>query len=716
MAQLVKKIGRAKNLLIELGTEELPPKSLKILGKSFSKNFFKGLVESGIAMDKPGNCKYFATPRRLAVWVKGVIPKQPDQIEEKRGPAIQAAFSDRGEPTPAALGFAKSCGIPVNRLKKKVTDKGSWLVFEKKVKGNKLHVVITQCMEDAIKNLPIPKRMRWGSGDAEFVRPAHWLLALYGSDVVKTEVLGLKANRFTRGHRFHCPDELKIPSADRYLNTLKTTGFVIADYEARQSAIVKQINRVASKADAKVVVDQKLLDEVTGLVEWPVALVGEFSEKFLKLPKEVLVSTMVDHQKYFHLTNKTGKLVPLFITVSNLKSRTPKRVRQGNERVLRARLSDAEFFWHTDQKSRLDQRIESLKGVMFHNKLGSIYDKTIRIGLLADAVAACLEVDRDIVQRAVKLCKTDLVTDMVGEFPELQGTIGKYYARNQGEDKMVVNAIDEHYLPRFAGDKLPSSTVAQCVAIGDRLDTLCGIFASGEIPTGDKDPFALRRAALGVVRIMIEGKLDLSLKSLIGDGMKLYAESELKNINADEGTAKQLYDFCGERLKGYFQTLDFSSEQVASVLACAPNSPLDYARRLEAVNHFFRKRRGAAESLTAANKRIANILSKSSKSSVEEILSANIVFDKKLGSEEAEMALADSVEAISKEVTACFAENRYDTGFERLATLRTPIDQFFDQVLVMHEDKSIRDNRIALLMKIRQLFLGVADISRIKID
>lgn len=712
MAQARKTTGRRKNLLIELGTEELPPKALKNLAQSFAQNFFSGLVTAGLVENKPNQYQYYATPRRLAVWVKGVSPKQPDQIEQRRGPALQAAFDPQGNPTAGAHGFAKACDVPVARLKKVVSDKGAWLVFEHKVKGKKLNTLVTQCLNDSIKALPIPKRMRWGSSDVEFVRPAHWLLALYGSDLIRTEVLGLKADRFTKGHRFHCPTILKIASADRYLNTLKLNGFVIADYSIRQAMIVKQATRLAKKANAEVVIEQNLLDEVTSLVEWPVVSLGEFEQRYLKLPNEVLISTMVAHQKYFHITNHKGKLMPLFVSVSNIKSKTPKRVRQGNERVLRARLADAEFFWHTDQKIKLHDRVDALKGVLFHHQLGSIYDKTIRVEKLAATIATKLNIDKKDTQRVARLCKADLVTDLVGEFPQLQGTIGKYYALKQGEDKNIADAIDGHYKPRYANDKLPSNPLAQCVALADRIDSLVGIFALGEVPSGDKDPFALRRAALGVLRIMIERKLELDLLELFSRAMKQYANSPAKNITTDNSVVEQVFEFTNERLKGYFQAHGFSTQQIASVQAGKPVKPLDFANRLQAVRHFFSKRRVAAEALVSANKRIANILSKANL----HLDGDTIKFSSKLTTDPAEKQLAKSVKSISKEVKECFSAAQYDKGLNKLAVLKAPIDKFFDEVMVMHDDPAIRNNRLALLGKIRQLFLGVADISHIRVE
>lgn len=709
MAKTNKSLRRRKNLLIELGTEELPPRALKLLAESFSNNISQGLIEAQLVEEKKCQTKYFATPRRLGVWIKDVLPKQPDQTEEKRGPAIQAAFDNDGKSTAAANGFAKSCGVEVRKLKQMHTENGSWLVFEKKSKGKNLNSIITEVLHESIARLPIPKRMRWGQSDVEFVRPVHWLLALYGSDPIRTEVLGLKSSGYSNGHRFHCPGKLKIASADHYLSTLKTTGFVIADFQVRQALIVKQVNWLASKVNANAQVDQQLLDEVTGLVEWPVALIGKFDERYLKLPKEVLVSTMVDHQKYFHVTNKKGKILPRFISVSNIKSKSPKRVCQGNERVLRARLSDAEFFWKADQKIKLDERIEPLKSVLFHNKLGSIFDKTTRIEKLAVTIAIHLGVEKLKVERVSRLCKTDLVTSMVGEFPALQGTIGKYYALGQGESKEVSKAIEEHYLPRFSGDALPGNDLGLCVALADKIDSLVGIFAAGEIPTGDKDPFGLRRSALGIIRIIIEEKLDLDLLHLLSEGLQLF--TNLNKIDTDSEIVQRVYDFTSERMKGYFQSLEFSLDEILSVQACNPVKPLDFFYRVQSVKKFFRKNKSAAESLAAANKRIANILIKSDNKG-----DGASKLNRALLSEDAEIHLLESLDSIRPDVISSFENSSYDKGFEKLSTLKQPIDKFFDSVMVMYEDKAIRDNRLALLSELRHLFLAVADISKMRID
>ena len=709
MAQPRKVVGRRRNLLVELGTEELPPKALRALSESFASTFFRGLVDAGVAEDLPGRVKSYATPRRLAVWVQGVLPKQLDQVEERRGPAIQAAFDSSGNPTPAAEGFARSCGVNVSKLRKTVTEKGTWLSYQRKVRGEPLSQILNESLSASVRALPIPKRMRWGDSPEEFVRPVHWLLALFGSDLVKTEVLGLKSDRFTRGHRFHCPDMLRVPSADRYVSTLKSTGFVLADYDARRNLIEKQVNRLAQKQGGKAIIEAPLLDEVTGLVEWPVALLGSFQDRFLKLPKEVLVSTMQDHQKYFAVNNDKGRPMPMFIAVSNIKSKSPKRVRQGNERVLRARLWDAEFFWETDQKKKLENRVEDLRGVLFHFRLGSIYDRTLRLEKLAKRIARRLDVDQAKSAEAARLCKTDLVTDMVGEFPELQGVIGRYYAISQGVDRKVADAIDGHYMPRFSGDSLPGNGIGQCVAIADRIDLLTGIFACGEVPTGDKDPFGLRRAALGVLRIMIEGKIKLDLKELIDTALAQYSKAGLEKIDTGPDVSKQVFDYMTERLRGYFVSRGHSADVYSAVAAVRPTQPLDFYLRVKALDRFFSKRKGAAESLASANKRIANILAKSGDDEIGK-------FSKRLATVEQERDLASAVSELGKQANSEFASGKYEKGLETLAGLRSPVDAFFDQVMVMDENPVVRANRLALLARIRELFLGVADISQIRVD
>ncbi|MCY3769198.1 MAG: glycine--tRNA ligase subunit beta [Gammaproteobacteria bacterium] len=705
--------GRPKNLLIELGTEELPPKALKRLGQSFARGIFTGLVEAGVMQNKEANYRYYAAPRRLAVWARDVHPVQPDRNEERRGPAVKAAFGADGNPSNAARGFAKSCGVDVHQLKRRKTGKGEWLVYESTVKGKRLGTILTECLNEAVRALPIPRRMRWGTCEEEFIRPVHWLLVLHGSEVIRTGVLGLKAGRYSRGHRFHCPGELRILSADRYLGTLKTDGFVMADYESRQSTIVKQATRLARKAGAHAVLDAPLLEEVTGLVEWPVSVLGRYDDRFLKLPVEVLTSTMNRHQKYFHLVNGKNEPVPLFVAVSNLKSRAPARVRQGNERVLRARLSDADFFFEADQKVPLEERIDDLKEVLFHHTLGSVYDKSRRIRKLAGVIAGQLGIEGESVREAAALCKADLVTDMVGEFPELQGTMGKYYARRQGWNRKIADAIEGHYFPRHAGDQLPGSAAAQCLALADRLDTVFGIFLCGEMPTGDRDPFALRRATLGILRILVECRLDLDLLDLYRQASTLYVHVEVAG-NREPGlepVIELVLAFSDERLKGYFIAQGFDAEAIAAVLAGRPTRPFNSYLRLKAVSELFTTDRTIAESLAYSNKRIANILSKAGRSHPD-----SMDLDSGLLTEPAEKALAESVERIEEQVFDCFENEDYDRGFNRLSALGAPIDTFFDQVMVMHDDPAVRANRLALLARIRRLFLGGADLSKMRLE
>ena len=700
---------RARNLLIELGTEELPPKVLHKLGQAFAAVFFNSLVEAGVATRGEGMFRYFASPRRLAVWIKQVAPRQEDRVEERKGPSIKAAFDDDGNPTRAALGFAGSLGVGVDKLQRKETDKGTWLVYQQKIPGEKIQVLAQAALELAIRKLPIPKRMRWGDSPQEFVRPVHWLLAMYGSDPLKLSVLGLDADCWSYGHRFHAPRKLRIMSADRYLKTLKTDGMVIADYEERRNLIEKQVNRIAARMKTTAVIDPDLLDEVTGLVEWPQALYGEFDQKFLQVPSEVLVASMKDNQKYFPLVDANGKLHAGFITVSNIKSSSPKRVRSGNERVLRARLADAEFFWHGDQKTPLIDRKPALAKVLFHEKLGSILDKVERIRVLATAIGINLKANQAHIDRACDLCKSDLVTDMVGEMPELQGLIGRYYAANQGENKVVSIAIEQHYLPRFAGDVLPDNHVARSLALADRLDSLAGIFACGEVPTGDKDPYGLRRASLGVLRIMIEDGLVLDLKQLVAMALAQFSDSENDELDTSQKVADQVYNFVTDRLRAYYQPLGYDGSAISAVMAVAPTSPVDFDHRLHAVSAFFGEEKEAAQSLASANKRIANILSKQAGSVPETV-------DKNLLQEKAEIALYDKVLTISESVDKHFAKGNYRKGLAGLAKLRTPVDRFFDEVMVMDEDVRVRSNRLAMLSEIRALFLQVADISQLRVE
>ena len=715
MATQKSRPARRANLLIEIGAEELPPRTLNKLAEAFAAELARGLVEAGVLDDQPDNCRCFATPRRLAALLRDVSAKQPGRMLERRGPSLQSAYDQQGKPSRAAEGFAQSCGVAIAQLETLKNERGAWLVHRQKVDGLKLADIVTNCLAESVRQLPIAKRMRWGEQAVEFVRPVHWLLALHGGAVVKTQVLGLQADRFTHGHRFHANHKLRIPNADDYAALLESKGKVIADFDQRRSTIEKQLAQLAGKAGARVEADADLLERVTGMVEWPQAVRGDFDRRFLKLPGEVLVSCMSTHQKYFHLTDDKGKLLPGFITVSNIKSKAPARVRKGNERVLRARLADAEFFWNSDLKTPLASRTEELKGVLFHRQLGSLHDKTVRVARLARLIAKQLDADAERAERAALLCKADLVTDMVGEFPELQGTMGRYYAQKSGEEKPVADAIEQHYWPRRrfdkqggdkeGGDKLPRTAIAQSVAVADRLDSLTGIFAAGEAPSGDKDPFALRRAALGVLRILIEKQLDLDLCQLLQASRDSYESADKVAVTPDADTVERVFEFMLERLKAYYQQMGYSAAQLASVMACRPPRPLDFDRRLKALSRFFAERPEAAESLAAANKRIAGILGKAKTQNVPEH------YDESLFQHNAETELARQLEKIGAQVQVCFSANRYDKGFAALSKLKQPVDAFFDGVMVMDKDAAIRNNRLALLSRIRELFLGAADIS-----
>lgn len=700
--------ARPRNLLLEIGTEELPPKSLKTLGERFAAGVFEALREAGVAPGGRESYRWYATPRRLAVWVGKVKPRQPDRIEERRGPSVRAAFDEHGRPTPAALGFARSCGVDVERLGRQAGDRGEWLLYRRKVEGEHIRDIVEQALDRALRGLPIARRMRWGNHTQEFVRPVHWLLAMYGSDSLKVSALGLRAGSSTRGHRFHSGGEIRIVSADRYLDTLKKEGQVIADYGERQKLIERQVTRLARRNGGTAVMEQALLDEVTGLVEWPQALYGEFDRRFLKVPPEVLVSSMRDHQKYFHMQDDRGRLLPGFVAVSNLRSRSPKRVRSGNERVLRARLADAEFFWLGDQKQSLESRREALDRVLFHERLGSIGAKVERMRALALEIAGQVGADAALVARACDLCKADLVTDMVGEFPALQGIVGSYYAANGGEHRTVSNAIRGHYLPRFAGDALPRGPVARCLALADRIDSLAGIFACGEVPTGDKDPYALRRAALGILRILIEERIDLDLHRLIGSAMGLL-DGHGEGLDTSERSVERVHGFVTDRLRAYYLSMGFDALEIAAVAAVAPRTPLDHHRRLVAVHEFFGTSPEAARSLASANKRIVNILANRE-------VAGDRAPDSTLLRDEAEFALARKLDKVGAKAERHLAKGRYGRALVALAGLKKPVDRFFDQVMVMDGDPAIRDNRLALLARIRNLFLAVADISVVRVE
>ena len=682
-----------QDLLVEIGTEELPPKALPTLSAAFTDGIIKGLAEAGLQAE---TVIPYAAPRRLAVWVKGVAAQQADQIIEKRGPAIKGAFDAEGNPTKAALAFAASCGVSVAELGKLETDKGAWLVFRQQQAGQATAALFPAMVEKSLAALPIPKRMRWGSGTAEFVRPVHWLVMLADDSVIDAEILGIKTGRESYGHRFHAPEAVSITSPATYAAQLQT-AFVVADFAARRDTIREQVQTTAASFGGTAVMPDGLLDEVTALVEYPNAVAGKFEERFLDVPQEALISTMQDNQKYFALVDANGKLMSHFITIANIASRDVTRVAEGNERVIRPRFSDAEFFWTQDKKQTLASRRDGLKTMVFQQKLGTLYDKSARVAQLAAYIADQLGADAALAVRAAELGKCDLITNMVFEFTELQGIMGRYYANHDGEAAEVAAALDEQYMPRFAGDALPSSTTGQILALAERLDTLAGIFGIGQKPTGAKDPFGLRRAALGALRLLIEKQLPLDLADLLDKA----ADNLTAQLGSKPATTETL-DYILERLRGYYQEQGIGAAVVEAVAALKPTQPLDFDRRVKAVAAF--RQLTAAESLAAANKRISNILKKVD-GELPETVNADLL------QLPAEQALAQAVQAQQDKVLPLFASGDYEAALLSLAELREPVDQFFDDVMVMADDVALKNNRLALLNSLRGLFLRVADLS-----
>lgn len=690
------------SFLLEVGTEELPPRALRGLSEALGAAVRSGLGKARLDFE---GVRIYAAPRRLAVLVAGLASAQPDAIEERRGPALAAAFDSDGNPSKAAQGFARSCGVEVDALEKLETDKGAWLVFRAPQRGRTVHELLPGIVSDALAALPIPRRMRWGAMDEAFVRPVHWLVMLYGEAVVPARLFGLDAGRDSRGHRFHHPERITLAEATAYAPLLATQGRVVADFAERREAVRAQVMEAAAALGARAEIDPALLDEVTAMVEWPSAVTGRFEERFLQVPEEVLISVMKAHQKYFHLRGEDGRLLPAFVTVINIESRDPDAVRAGNERVIRPRFSDAMFFWDQDRKQALAQRLPALKQVVFQRGLGTLHDKSARVATLARAIAVVIGGDELRAERAALLAKCDLVSDMVGEFPELQGIMGGYYARHDGEHEEVGQAIAEQYLPRAAGDTLPASSAGQALAIADKLDTVVGVFGIGQAPTGDKDPFALRRAALGVVRIMIERGLALDLRALIATAFDSY---RMQSARVESGTElqEQTYAFIMERLRSYYQEAGIGSEVFESVISRRPVRPLDFDARIRAVQAF--RAMPEAASLAAANKRIANILRK-----IDETVPDGV--DDALLREPAERALAVAVRDARERLMPLIASGDYGAVLGHLAGLRAEVDAYFDSVMVMCEEAALRRNRLALLRDLQQLFLHVADLSALSI-
>lgn len=685
----------SQSFLVEIGTEELPPKALKSLYLSFQQGIDDGLRAANLAA---GVSHAFAAPRRLAVLVENLAARQPDQAIEKLGPNVAAAFDKDGKVSKAAEGFARSCGVAFEQLERVATDKGERLVWRSVQPGKSSAELLPGIVDTALEQLPIPKRMRWGARRAEFVRPVHWVVMLLGSEVLDAEILGIKAGRDSRGHRFHSNRPVAINSPAEYQLTLENDAYVIADFNERRGRIRTQVEALGDKLGGRAVIDEDLLDEVTGLVEWPVALAGGFEQRFLAVPQEALISSMKEHQKYFHVVDANGRLMPHFITVSNIESREPDRVVAGNERVIRPRLSDAAFFYETDLKTPLHERREKLRTIVFQDKLGTVFDKTERIAALAAHIAAQIGGDTDWAARAGRLSKADLVTGMVGEFDDMQGIAGEYYARHDGEPAEVAQAIREQYLPRFAGDELPATATGVSVALADRFDTLVGIFGIGQPPTGSKDPFGLRRAALGILRMIVEKGFDLDLRDCLTQAQRQYPQFADQADLVDKVLAYML-----ERFRAWFEDENIPAEVFMAVSAKNLSRPLDINQRVQAVFRFSLLPEAAA--LASANKRVSNILAKRADQGALPAL------DDALLVEPAERELARQVAAQAQQVQPLFAARKYREGLEQLAGLREAVDRFFDNVLVMAEEDAVRNNRLALLEQLRGLFLEVADIS-----
>ncbi len=685
------------DLLIEIGTEELPPKALLKLSQAFTDGVKAGLEKAEFPF---AGIKGYAAPRRLAVIVEQVAVRQPDREVERKGPAVKAAYDGEGNPTKALLGFCRSCGTQPEQLERIDTPKGEWLMFRKQEIGKSLEELIAGIIEAALNGLPIPKRMRWGAGEEAFVRPVHWLVVLYGDQVIPCTILGQQASNLSYGHRFHHPEPLQLERPTDYPAVLREPGKVIVDFAERRERIREMAEQAAAAEDAKAVIDPDLLDEVTALNEWPNPIVGSFEQRFLEVPPEVLIEAMQDHQKYFPMVDGEGKLAPRFITIANIESREPALVVAGNERVIRPRFSDAAFFWEQDLKHPLEDRLDSLKGVVFQKNLGSLLDKTLRVQGLAGRLAEMLGADKTRAERAALLCKCDLMTDMVYEFTSLQGIMGRYYAEKGGEHPDVAAALDEVYMPRFAGDELPASEPGRILALADRIDTLTGIFAAGLKPTGEKDPFGLRRASLGVLRILIETPIDLDLREMI-----VHAVEQLPQQLAKGDTVDEVFQYVMERLRAYYHERAIKPEVIEAVMARGPSRPMDFDRRVLGVSSFFDL--PEAGSLAAANKRISNILRKAAGEDYPDV-------DQGLLQDAAEQALFKALREVETAVTPLIDEGDYADALARMAALREPVDHFFDEVMVMADDEALQSNRLALLHAFSSLFMRVADLSKLQ--
>ena len=682
-----------QNFLVEIGTEELPPKALKTLATSFADNVEVELNQAGLSFDK---IEWFAAPRRLAVKVLNLATQQPSKEIEKRGPAVSAAFDAEGKPTKAAEGWARGCGITVEQAERIATDKGEWLVHRAKIEGQPTKNLLNGIVANALAKLPIPKPMRWADKTVQFIRPVHTVTMLLGDELIEGEILGVASARTIRGHRFLGEKEFEIQHADQYPQLLREKGSVVADFNERKAEILAKSQAKATALGGVADIEESLLEEVTSLVEYPNVLAAKFEERFLAVPSEALVYTMKGDQKYFPIYDKDGKLLPHFIFVSNINPEDPTAIIEGNEKVVRPRLTDAEFFFKTDLKQKLVDRLPRLETVLFQQQLGTLKDKTDRIEQLAGEIAKQIGADEAKAKRAGLLSKCDLMTNMVFEFTDTQGVMGMHYARHDGEDEEVAVALNEQYMPRFAGDELPKSLVASAVALADKFDTLTGIFGIGQAPKGSADPFALRRAALGALRIIVEKNLPLDLEDLVKKSAALFGD-KLTNQNV----VADVVDFMLGRFRAWYQDEGITVDVIQAVLARRPTRPADFDARVRAVSHF--RTLDSAEALAAANKRVSNILAKADAAIGEINLTACV--------ESAEKALAEAVLALRTEVQPLIAQGDYTAVLDKLANLRAPVDSFFDNVMVNAEDPVLRQNRLAILNTLQDLFLQVADIS-----
>jgi len=687
----------SRDFLVEIGTEELPPKALDNLAASLEQGIVKGLNRE--ELNFTASYRY-ATPRRLAVLIHELQPQQADKTIERLGPAVSAAFTGQGAPTKAAQGFARSCGVAVEELDRSKSGDVEKLVFSLKESGRPVQDLLPRLVRDALEQLPVPKRMRWGNSREEFVRPVHWVVMMYGNKTIPALLLGVEANHFSYGHRFNFNKKILIKNAKDYEALLEEKGGVIPDFNKRKGLIRELVENEGAKAGAVAVIDEALLDEVTGLVEYPVALTGKFEEEFLDLPPEVLILTMKSHQKCFYLVDKKGKLLPKFITISNLQSKDPSKVVEGYERVIRPRLADARFFYETDKKHSLESRLQQLNTVIFQEKLGTIYEKSQRVAALTTAIAERIGADSTLCSRAATLAKCDLLTLMVGEFADLQGLMGFYYALHDGEPEELAQALNEQYMPRFSGDSLPNSKTGIALALADKLDSIVGIFGIGQPPTGSKDPFALRRSAIGVLRIIVEKELDLDLLYCIEQ-----AVSGFEKANLAQNTADEVFEFMLERFKAWFMDKEITVEEFQSVFVVRPTRPLDFHLRILAVHNFNLLPESA--SLAEANKRVSNLLAK------QNFNAEDTAVKEELLQEPAEKALHRELVDKILEVAPLLEKGLYKEGLQTLASLKISVDTFFDEVLVVCEDASLRENRLALLQQLRYLFLQTADISHL---